>query len=169
MGTEEINLLRKIASYEEVKLSKILKELRLTLAVAESITGGLLSKRITDVSGSSVYFLGGVVAYSRFAKEALLGVPKELIDKYGTVSREIVEALAWNVRDLFKSEIGIAITGIAGPDTIEGKPVGLVYVGIATRGNCSTFMATFKGKREVIRENAVDFVLEKTILLLRGG
>lgn len=119
----------------ENTVAKLLKEKGKTLATAESCTAGLLSKRITDVPGTSSVFLGGVVVYSNEAKENLLGVSHELLEEFGAVSRECANTLANNVRQLFKSDIGVGITGIAGPDGgSDEKPVGTVYVAVSAGG-----------------------------------
>ena len=103
-----------------------------TIAVAESCTGGLMSARLTDRGGSSEYMLGGVVAYSNEAKVALAGVPAELIERHGAVSPEVAAALAGGARAAFGAEIGIGITGIAGPGGgTEDKPVGTVCLSVA--------------------------------------
>ena len=104
-----------------------------TLAVAESCTGGLVAQRITALAGVSECFPGGVVTYSNDAKQNLLGVPAELLERHGAVSQEVAEAMATGVRDRLGADFGLAITGIAGPTgAVPGKPVGLVYLGLAT-------------------------------------
>ena len=116
-------------------IGKLLTERKMTIAVAESCTGGLLGKMITDIPGSSAYFLGGVIAYGNEIKMKLLSVPSETLEKYGAVSEETATSMAEGVRKLTGADIGVSITGIAGPDggTAE-KPVGLVYVGISAKG-----------------------------------
>jgi PncC family amidohydrolase len=106
----------------------------LTVATAESCTGGLVAHAITANAGSSGYFVGGVVSYSNEAKHELIGVPNELIAEHGAVSPEVATAMAVGVRDRLGADLGVAVTGIAGPDggTAE-KPVGLVYIGLADR------------------------------------
>jgi len=109
----------------------------LSVATAESCTGGLLAKCLTDVPGSSGYFWGGFVTYANEAKVAQLGVPRGLIDQYGAVSQEVADAMARGCRRAIGAEVGISITGIAGPSggTAE-KPVGLVYLGLADEERC---------------------------------
>jgi nicotinamide-nucleotide amidase len=104
-----------------------------TLAVAESCTGGLLAKRLTDVPGASAHFLGGVTVYTDLAKMALLGLPDTLLEEYGAVSPEVASELALAVRDRLGAELGIGITGLAGPEGDGVHDVGLVYVALAAR------------------------------------
>jgi PncC family amidohydrolase len=104
----------------------------LTVAVAESCTGGLIAAAITEVPGSSGYFLGGVVSYSNAAKEAFLDVPHALIEAHGAVSREVAVAMAIGARARFGADLAVSVTGVAGPDGgTPDKPVGLVYIGVA--------------------------------------
>lgn len=117
----------------EIVIGDILRERKLTLATAESCTGGLLGNLITDVSGSSDYYLGGIIAYAYGAKENLLGVRHETLWLFGAVSRETVREMARGVRRVFAADIGVSITGIAGPGGgMPNKPVGLVWIGLCT-------------------------------------
>lgn len=117
----------------EVRLNALLvDEPRLTIATAESCSGGGVALRITAVSGSSAYFLGGVVAYANGAKVALLGVSPEILATHGAVSAECAVAMAEGARRAFGADLAVATTGIAGPGgATPGKPVGLVYLGLA--------------------------------------
>ena len=134
---------------------------RYTLAVAESCTGGLLAARVTDVPGSSKYFLQGVVAYSNEAKINLLGVPSKLLQEHGAVSAEVAEAMAIGVRRRAHSTIGVGITGIAGPDGgSETKPVGLVYIGLADDVQSSSRKFVFPGDRQLVRNLSVRAALD---------
>lgn len=109
----------------ELVLGEELKKKNLSISVAESCTGGLLGSRITDVPGSSAYFMGGMIVYSNEAKIKQLQVAKDTIRKYGAVSEETAREMAKNIRELFQTDLGIAITGIAGPDGGSArKPVG---------------------------------------------
>ncbi len=132
-----------------------------TLATAESCTGGLIAKSLTDHAGSSAYFLGSVVAYSNEVKEKALGVPRDLLDRHGAVSREVCEAMARGALDRFGADLALAVTGIAGPEGgTADKPVGLVYLGLASRDRGSDQAGVvverhvFAGKREMVRHAA---------------
>jgi PncC family amidohydrolase len=116
----------------EAVVGQLLKRRGLTLAAAESCTGGLVSHRITDVPGSSVYYQGSVTSYSNEIKERVLHVKRDTLERYGAVSERAAWEMAQGVRDVLCADIGLAVTGIAGPDggTPE-KPVGLVYVALA--------------------------------------
>jgi nicotinamide-nucleotide amidase len=119
----------------EAVVGQMLAERGMTIAVAESCTGGLIAKRITDNPGSSAYFAGGVVAYSNAAKGALLGITAAALEEHGAVSDPVVRAMAEGVRERFGVDIGIATTGISGPDgETAGKPVGLVHIALAREG-----------------------------------
>jgi PncC family amidohydrolase len=118
----------------EQEIGDELRRRGLTLALAESCTGGLVAHRITNVSGSSDYYKGGVVAYADEVKEKLLHVAKKTLDEKGAVSAECAREMAKGVRELLDSDIGIATTGIAGPTGgTPDKPVGLVYIALATK------------------------------------
>jgi len=115
----------------EVEIGELLRARGMTLAVAESCTGGLLCSRITDVRGSSDYFIGGIVAYSNRIKEALLGISADLLARYGAVSQEVALAMAHGARKVLASDVALGLTGIAGPGGgSPQKPVGLVYIAL---------------------------------------
>ncbi len=137
-----------------------------TLAVAESCTGGLLAERLTSVSGSSRYFLGGAVVYSNALKTAFAGVPAELIKTHGAVSREVAAALAEGIRRRCGSTLGIGVTGIAGPTGgTPDKPVGLVFHALAGEQGTEVVEKQFPGNRELVRwlasQQALDMVRRK--------
>lgn len=139
-----------------------LRKLGSTLAVAESFTGGLLASRITDVPGCSDYFVGGIVAYSDAAKEALLFIPKEVIMRFGAVSLECAQAMAEGARRAFGADFALATTGIAGPSggTPE-KPVGLGYVALATpSGEALVRELRLVGSRQGNKWSATEAALE---------
>ena len=130
----------------------LLQKNNLQLAVAESCTGGLISKKLTDTPGSSSYFLGGVISYANSLKSDYLDVPESLLDQCGAVSREVAEAMAVGVRNNSRSDIGLAVTGIAGPDGgTKQKPVGTIYIGIATAEENWVTKFHFSGDRWQIR------------------
>jgi len=132
-----------------------------TLAVAESCTGGLLAERITSISGSSRYFIGGAVVYSNALKTELAGVPAEMIDRHGAVSREVAAALAEGIRYRCESTLGVGITGVAGPNggTAE-KPVGLVFHAVASSTGTEVVQRNFPGDRKRIRRFASTMALD---------
>jgi nicotinamide-nucleotide amidase len=138
----------------------------LTVATAESCTGGAIAQSLTDHAGSSEYFLGSVVAYRDDVKERLLGVPREMLDRHGAVSAEVCEAMARGALERFGADLALAVTGIAGPGGGSAeKPVGLVYVGCAARsaheaGKSVVERNTFAGNREMVRRAATVRALE---------
>jgi PncC family amidohydrolase len=130
------------------KISIILREQCLKIATAESCTGGLISHTFTNISGSSDYFDRGFVSYSNKAKIELLGVPENLLNKYGAVSKEIAKAMAEGARTKSNVDIGIATTGIAGPTGgTKDKPVGLVYIAVSTIEKTIVKKFLFSGTR----------------------
>jgi len=132
-----------------------------TVAVAESCTGGLLAERLTSISGSSRYFLGGAVVYSNALKTEFAGVPTEMIDRHGAVSREVAAALAEGIRYRCESDLGVGITGVAGPSggTAE-KPVGLVFHAVANDRGTEIVQRNFPGDRKRIRRFASTMALD---------
>ena len=145
-----------IFGYDEQQFEHVIGELLRrtgkTLAIAESCTGGLISKMITDIPGASEYFTFGWVTYSNQAKISQLGVDEETINKYGAVSAEVAGQMAVGARAKSGSDYAIAVTGIAGPGGgTEQKPVGLVYIGIADGNNCDVREFKFSRDREFIR------------------
>ena len=112
------------------RLGEMLTRRNLTLVTAESCTGGLIGHALTDVAGSSVYFLGGIIAYSNEAKMNLLHVPEQTLIDYGAVSEQVVLAMASGAREVFRADLAVSVTGIAGPGGgTDEKPVGLTYIG----------------------------------------
>ena len=139
-----------------------------TLAVMESLTGGRLSSTITDVVGSSTYFIGGIVSYNTDIN-VQMGVPQGILDKYGAVSEEAVRAMAHAVRELLKADFGLGITGVAGPDTLEGKPVGTVHIAIEGPEGVVTGMGPgWRASREDNKRLAVLATLNLLRLHLEG-
>jgi nicotinamide-nucleotide amidase len=151
---------RRDETLEQV-VGDLLKLNHYTLATAESCTGGLLAGRITEVPGSSEYFVEGVVSYSNEAKIKLLRVPKKLIEEHGAVSEEVAKAMAMGIRKLANSTFGIGITGIAGPTGGSAeKPVGLVYIALADDTQTSARKLLFPGDRQFIRMLSVNAALD---------
>jgi len=145
----------------EKEIGDELRRKGLTLAIAESCTGGLVAHRITNVSGSSDYYKGGVIAYVNDVKEKLLHVGKKTLEEKGAISAECAEEMAKGVRELLDSDIGIATTGIAGPTggTPE-KPVGLVYIALATKDYVYHEKHLFHKDREGNKQEAADAALK---------
>ncbi|MEA3239183.1 MAG: CinA family protein [Candidatus Bipolaricaulota bacterium] len=152
----------------EEQIGEELRKRKLTIAVAESCTGGLLGSRLTDVAGSSEYFLGGVIAYQNEVKESVLRVPHKVIAAHGAVSSETAEAMASGCRDLFKCDIAVSITGIAGPGggTAE-KPVGLTYIGLATSRGVISRRFRWEGSRMQNKESSVRAAIEMILSALK--
>jgi len=135
-----------------------------TVAAAESCTGGLLSHVLTSVSGSSGYFIGGVIAYSNQVKEAVLGVQPETLQAFGAVSEQTAREMAEGARRALKTDIGLSTTGIAGPTGGKpGKPVGLVWIGISTSEGTQAFECHFKADREGVKTLTVETLLRKLL------
>ncbi len=149
----------------------MLAEKKLTLSAAESCTGGLLSKRITDIPGSSSYFLGSIVSYSNEAKERILGVSPGTITAHGAVSREAAVEMALQAQQRFSSDVALSITGIAGPGGgTEPKPVGTVFICLCAVGSApQVTQDEFRGDREAIRIRSVNRALSMLFLFLREG
>ena len=131
-----------------IEVVRLLRERRLTLSCAESCTGGLISKRITDVEGASSVFLGGCVTYTDEMKERLLGVKRETLETYTAVSEPVAYEMVRGVRSLLSTDIGVSVTGYAGPlGGDENNPVGTVYIGISSAGGTRVSRFSFSGMR----------------------
>ena len=151
---------RKGETMEQI-ISYLLQMRSMTLAVAESCTGGLLAERITSIGGSSRYFLGGAVVYSNELKTQFANVPKALIGQHGAVSREVAAAMAEGIRKRCLSSYGVGITGVAGPaGGTEQKPVGLVYIALAGEEGTQVVERNFPGDRKRVRQFATEQALE---------
>jgi nicotinamide-nucleotide amidase len=145
---------------EEV-IGVLLKQTQKTLSIAESCTGGFLGHRITNVPGSSDYFLQGVLTYSNESKIQLLDIPADLFLDFGAVSHEVAEAMAVGIRKKSGSDIGLSITGIAGPEgDSQEKPIGLVYVGISWKDGVKVEKNIFLGNREIIKSQSSQKALD---------
>jgi nicotinamide-nucleotide amidase len=142
----------------ESVVGTLLSTRHLTLATMESCTGGLLANTITDVPGSSAYFRGGFVAYTNEMKTSL-GVDAGLIERHGSLSREVAEAMAHSARQQLKADIGLAVTGVAGPDALEGKPPGLAYIGLADEARVHSVEGRYPPRRIDVKRRAVTHAL----------
>ncbi|MEO0086669.1 MAG: competence/damage-inducible protein A [candidate division WOR-3 bacterium] len=143
----------------EEKIGEILRKKNLTLATAESCTGGLLGNRITDVPGSSDYYIGGVVAYSNEIKKLICKVKEETLKEYGAISKETAIEMAKGIKNYYQADIGLSTTGVAGPTSSEKKPVGLVYIGLAYQKKTIVEEHHFLGTRKMIKEQATQMAL----------
>ena len=154
----------------ESRIGSLLRERGGTLALAESCTGGLISNRITNVPGSSDYFLGGIVAYAYQAKVDLLGVSWETLNMHGAVSREVVLEMAEGARKSLKAKLGASVSGIAGPDGgSPDKPVGTVWIAVAAPEGAWTREFHFSGTREAIKSASADVTLQIILDYLEGN
>jgi len=137
-----------------------------TLSTAESCTGGLIASSITDIPGASKIFLGGVVVYATEMKKRILKIP-EIVFTYGVISQEMATAMALSVKSLTGSDYSISTTGNLGPDTMEGKPAGLIYIAVATPENVFVKELRFQGDRYFNKINATNealkFLIEKLV------
>lgn len=154
----------------EVVVGRLLLERGFTLGVAESCTGGLIGHRVTSVPGSSAYFLGSLVTYANSAKEQILGVPPEVLKRYGAVSRETAAAMARGVRERLGADCGLAVTGIAGPGgATPTKPVGLVYVAAAVGDRLVVEEHRFRGDRASVKDRSAQAALDLLRRTLAGA
>jgi PncC family amidohydrolase len=149
----------------ELKIGHELREKGWRLAVAESCTGGLIGHRITNISGSSTYYLGSITAYAYEAKVRLLGVSWDTLEKYGAVSEETIQQMALGVRRALTADVGLAVSGIAGPTGgTSTKPVGYTWIGLSTSQGIWTLQHTAGGNRienkQEIAQVALEFLYE---------
>ena len=140
-----------------------------SLSVAESLTGGAVCARLVDVPGASRVLRGGVVAYATDLKAALLGVSDELLAARGAVDREVAAAMASGVRDRLGSDVGLATTGVAGPDPQDGQPPGTVHVAVVTPALTRVGSWTLPGDRAAVRAATVRGVLELALAAVGGA
>jgi nicotinamide-nucleotide amidase len=145
---------------ELAKLHADLRELGATVAVAESLTGGLLTAALTDTPGASATVRGGLVVYATPLKATLAGVPAQLLAERGAVDPDVAAALARGARSRLEATYGLGVTGVAGPDPQDGKPVGTVFVALAGPDDEVVAERTLAGDRADIRAGAVDVALE---------
>ncbi len=146
----------------ETVVGRLLRQLHLTLAVAESCTGGLLAQKLTKVPGSSGYFLGGITSYANSMKRDFLDISEEMLEDHGAVSPEVAETMAESIRQSTGAGLSLSVTGIAGPGGgSKQKPVGTVYIGMATPAATSIAHYLFEGSREQIRELTATTALDR--------
>ena len=154
----------------EMQLKELILQKGLTLATAESCTGGLLSHRITEIAGSSAYFLGGVTAYAYEAKEQLLQVKHDTLVNYGAVSEETVLEMANGVRKVLSADIGVSVSGIAGPGGgLPNKPVGTVWFGVSAAEQSWAKVFHFQGNRSGIKQQSASAAMLAVINYLKVG
>lgn len=150
-----------------IQIKEALIERGEMMATAESCTGGLIASDIVNEPGSSAVLAGGIVAYQNEVKAALLDVPQDVLDKFGAVSEQTVKAMAEGARKKFNCEWAVATSGIAGPTGAEpGKPVGFVWMCVASSLQNEAFCKIFEGNRHKIREKSVYSVLDKLLFLI---
>lgn len=153
----------------EKRIGELLRERLLTIGLAESCTGGLVAGRITDAPGSSSYFMAGLVTYSNKAKTKFLSVPDEIIARHGAVSKIVAEHMAKGVRAAAGVDIGLSITGIAGPaGGSPEKPVGTVFIALATKKKTFVRKFLFSGGRREVRKHSSEEALTMLLDYLEG-
>ncbi|MCH7609175.1 MAG: CinA family protein [Chloroflexi bacterium] len=154
----------------EAKLGSALNSRGWTLALGESCTGGLIAHRITEIPGSSEYFLGGVVAYSNLIKESLLNVQIETLEAVGAVSEETAREMARGAREVMRAAVGVSVTGIAGPGgATEGKPVGLTFISVSTPDGEWVERHVFEGDRHANKQASAEAALKLLLQVLSEG
>jgi nicotinamide-nucleotide amidase len=145
----------------EKTIGNLLREKGWTLSIAESCTGGLICDRITNVSGSSDYFMGGMVTYSNESKAEHLGIPSAIIKRHGAVSPQLARGMAQGVRKAFHTTFGLSTTGVAGPTGgTKSSPIGRVFIGISDGKRVWVKRKDFKGSRREIKREATEEALE---------
>lgn len=153
----------------ETQIGELLQARGLKLALAESCTGGLVGNRITDIAGSSTYFLGGLISYAYEAKVDLLGVQWETLNSKGAVSREVVLEMARGARKVLNADIAVSVSGIAGPGgAMPGKPVGTTWIGLVTNEGEWAKLFQFSGNRVQNKSQAAEAALQLLFDLLQG-
>jgi PncC family amidohydrolase len=153
----------------EAQIGELLQARGLKLALAESCTGGLVGNRITDIAGSSTYFLGGLISYAYEAKVDLLGVQWETLNSKGAVSREVVLEMARGARKVLNADIAVSVSGIAGPGgAMPGKPVGTTWIGLVTNEGEWAKLFQFSGNRVQNKSQAAEAALQLLFDLLQG-
>lgn len=149
-----------------VPLQRVLRERRLTISAAESCTGGLLCAALTEVPGSSDYFVGGIVTYANAAKTKHLGVDQAVLDQFGAVSREVAGQMARGAQALFSADMAVSVTGVAGPGADGPKPAGLTFIGVAHDDRVEVREFRWHGERASNRTASVDAALRLALEIL---
>ena len=149
---------------DKFELNKLFREKGLTLGSVESFTGGKFASEITSVSGASQFFKGALVTYATEEKVRMLAIPQADIEKHGVVSREIAGQMAYNGKNILNVDYCVSFTGNAGPEAMEGKPVGEIHIGIAFSRCLQVFSYNVEGSREEIQNKAIEIAFN----LLRG-
>ena len=142
------------------EINKLFRKFGRTLGSVESFTGGLFAETITSVPGASHFYKGGLVTYASEEKNRILGISYETIDKYGVISQEVAAAMAANGQKLLNVDYCVSFTGNAGPTAMEGKPVGLIYIGIAIYDYVEVYKFELEGNRQNIQKEGVNNALE---------
>jgi nicotinamide-nucleotide amidase len=150
------------------KIHAFFREKNLRLSVAESCTGGLVSHSITNLPGASAFFEAGIVSYSAAAKEKMLGVSSETVARYGVVSEQVVREMAKNIRGLTGTDFSLATSGNLGPNVLEGKAKGLVYIAVCSKEEIFSKELRLKGNREENKEEASRLALEFLMEIAEG-
>ena len=161
-------MLSTIGKVTDKQIADLLKKSKQTVAVAESLTSGLISSRLTSVGGSSEFFIGSIICYHPRIKVINVGVPAALINKHGVVSKEVSLAMAEQIRKRFRTNIGLSATGAAGPGPVPPAPVGKVYVALSSEEGNEYKELNFQGTRKEIREKAAQVALGLLWLHLGG-
>lgn len=161
-------VLSAIGKSTDEQIAELLSKNKLTLSVAESVTGGIISSRLTAVPGASEYFIGGIVCYNNRTKVMDVGVPAALISKYGPVSREVAIAMAEGARKRMRTSIGLSSTGAAGPKPLPPAPVGQTFIALSSEKGTEFKELRLQGTRAEIREKAAQAALGLLWLHLGG-
>ena len=145
---------------KEEQINKLFRDIGRTLGAAESFTGGGFANRIVSVSGASHFFKGSLVTYATEEKNRILGISYQMIDEFGVVSQEVAGEMASHAKSLLNVDYAVSFTGNAGPEAMENKPVGEIYIGIAFYDKCQVFAFHLDGTREEIKNKAIDIALD---------
>ena len=161
-------VLSAIGRTTDVQIAELLSKNKVTISVAESLTGGLISANLTDIAGASDFFIGGVICYHNRVKVMDVGVPASIISKHGPVSKEVAIAMAEGIRKRMRTDIGLAATGAAGPKPAPPAPVGQTFIALATEKGSEWKELYLQGSRQEIRDKAARAALGLLWLHLGG-